>query len=61
MRLYQLTVSKDNVWNVINQFGDIGQAQFLDLNKEEPPFNLPFTKQIKDCETAERKLKFLRD
>ena len=61
MRLYQLTVSKDNVWNVINQFGDIGLAQFIDLNKDEPVFHLPYTKQIKDCEIAERKLQFLKD
>lgn len=59
MRLYQLTVNKDNVWNVMNKFGDIGVAQFLDLNREESPFNLPYTNQVKACEESERKLDFV--
>lgn len=61
MRLYQLTTSKDAVWNVMNRFGDIGVAQFIDLNREESPFNLPYTKQVKSCEESERKLQFLLD
>jgi len=56
MRLYQLTVNKDDAWNVMNDFGDFGQAQFLDLNKEESPYNLPYTQQIKQCEDSERRL-----
>jgi hypothetical protein len=61
MRLYQLTVAKDEAWNVMNDFGDIGQAQFLDLNKEEPPYSLPYTSIVKSCEDSERKLQYLLD
>ena len=35
MRLYSLTVPKDDAWNVMNEFGDIGLTQFIDLNKNE--------------------------
>ena len=28
---------------LVNEFGEIGYAQFLDLNKEESPYNLPYT------------------
>jgi hypothetical protein len=28
---------------VMNEFGDIGKAHFIDLNKEESPYNLPYT------------------
>lgn len=61
MRLYQLTANKDNVWNIMNRFGDIGLAQFLDLNRGEVPFNLPYTNQVKSCEESERKLQYLVD
>jgi hypothetical protein len=47
MRLYQLTVPKDDAWNVMNEFGDVGLAHFIDLNKEESPYTLPYTTQIK--------------
>jgi hypothetical protein len=59
MRLYQLNVPKDDAWNVMNEFGDIGKAHFIDLNKEDSPYNLPYTSQIKSCEATERKLDFL--
>lgn len=45
----------------MNSIGDVGHSQFLDLNKDEAPHNLPFTKQIKQCEEAERKLAYLQD
>ena len=61
MRLYQLTVPKDDAWNIMNDFGDIGLAQFIDLNREEVPYNLPYTTVIKSCEEAERKLNSLLD
>lgn len=61
MKLYSLQIPKDDAWNVMNELGEIGFAQFLDLNKEEGPHTLPFTKQIKACEEAERKLEFLHD
>lgn len=59
MKLYQLTIPKDDHWNVMNQFGEIGYAQFLDVNRDEPPHNLPYTKQVKEIEDSERKLAFL--
>ena len=52
---------KDDAWNVLNEFGDIGQTQFIDLNKEESPYNLPYTTQVKQCEETERKLSYLMD
>lgn len=61
MRLYQLTVPKDDAWNVMNEFGDVGLAHFIDLNKDESPFTLPYTTQIKQCEESERKLNYLLD
>lgn len=59
MNLYQLAVPKDDAQSVMNEFGDIGLAHFIDLNTEESPYNLPYTAQIKACENTERLLAYL--
>lgn len=60
MKLYSLQVPKDDAWSVMNTIGEIGFSQFIDLNRDEPPHTLPFTKQVKQCEEAERKLAYLQ-
>lgn len=59
MKLYQLTVPKDDVWNIANVLGASSCAHFIDLNKNEQPFDLPYTLRIKMCDDAERRLVFL--
>ena len=61
MKLYQLTVPKDEAQAVMNTFGEIGMSHFIDLNVEESPFSLPYTMQIKSTEDTERKLQYLLD
>jgi hypothetical protein len=39
--------------------GEIGYSQFLDLNKEEAVHTLPYFRQVKQCEEAERRLNYL--
>mmetsp|Transcript_19651 Transcript_19651/g.14365 ORF Transcript_19651/g.14365 Transcript_19651/m.14365 type:complete len:86 (-) Transcript_19651:1368-1625(-) len=56
MTLYQITVPKDDIWEIMNAIGNLNLAHFVDLNKGEQPFNLPYTGQIKRCEEAERRL-----
>mmetsp|Transcript_35448 Transcript_35448/g.47910 ORF Transcript_35448/g.47910 Transcript_35448/m.47910 type:complete len:118 (-) Transcript_35448:1331-1684(-) len=59
MQLFQLTVPKDDAWSVANILGSMSAAHFIDLNKNEQPFDLPYTSRIKMCDDAERKLNFL--
>ena len=59
MRLYTLQIPKDDAWNVMNQMGEVGFSQFIDLNKDEPVHTLPYHRQVKACEDAERKLAYL--
>ena len=40
----------------MNELGKMSQLHFIDLNKEVPPYHLPFTNDIKRMEDAERKL-----
>jgi hypothetical protein len=56
MTLYQITMPKDDSWDVMNQLGGLHMAHFLNLNHEEQPFNLPYAGQIKRCEETERRL-----
>jgi hypothetical protein len=42
MTLYQLTVPKDDSWDIMNQLGTLDVAHFINLNKGEQPFNLPY-------------------
>lgn len=59
MALYQLTIPKDDIWRVIESLGNINLAHFLDLNKGEQPFNLPYANQIRRCDETERRIMFL--
>lgn len=61
MKLYQLTVPKDDANKVLNRFGSLGKVQFLDLNAETSPLVLPFTNMIRALEESERKLIYLID
>jgi hypothetical protein len=56
MQLYQITIPKDDSWDVMNQLGNLNAVHFIDLNKGEQPFSLPYTNQIKRCEETERKI-----
>lgn len=61
MKLYKLTVPKDDAQSVMNDFGSLGQSHFIDLNTEESPYNLPYTSHIKQCEESERMISYLME
>jgi len=42
MVLYQLTIPKDDSWEVVNELGTLGGLHFVNLNGDEQVFNLPF-------------------
>lgn len=56
MYLYKFLISKDNVWEIIHNLGKIEGAHFIDMNRQETSFKLPYTDMIKRCEEAERRL-----
>ena len=35
MEMYQITMSKDDAWEIMNELGNIGSIHFMDLNKTE--------------------------
>jgi hypothetical protein len=59
MELYRITVPKDNAYRIIERMGEIGQFHFIDLNKHDQAFSLPYATRIKVAEDCERRLTFL--
>jgi V-type H+-transporting ATPase subunit a len=56
MELYQMTMSKDDAWFVMNAIGLQGQVHFIDLNKGEQAFHLPYTNQLRRCDESLRRI-----
>jgi hypothetical protein len=58
--LYQITFTKDSSRPFIVELGTKARClQFIDLNREEQVFKLPYAKQLTTCDDALRQLKFL--
>lgn len=59
MELYRVTIPKDDAWSVVEALGNTDSAHFIDLNKNEQPFNLPYATRIKLAEETERRIHYL--
>ena len=59
MELYRVTIPKDDAWKVVEALGNTEATHFIDLNKNEQPFNLPYAQRIKLCDETERKILYL--
>ena len=59
MELYRLTIPKDDAWRVIESLGYKNVAHFIDLNKSEQLFSLPYAFRLKMCDETERRINFL--
>jgi vacuolar-type H+-ATPase subunit I/STV1 len=42
MELYRVIIPKDDAWKVVEALGNTDAAHFVDLNKNEQPFMLPY-------------------
>lgn len=56
MEMYQVTMPKDDAWYIMNEFGNLGSVHFIDLNKGEQTFTLPYANQIKRCDEGLRRI-----
>jgi vacuolar-type H+-ATPase subunit I/STV1 len=56
MQLYEITIPKDDAWEVMNALGKEEVVHFIDLNKGEQVFNLPYQAQISRCEETQRRI-----
>jgi len=56
MELYQVTMSKDDAWFIMNALVLSGQLHFIDLNKGEQAFHLAYTSQLRRCDESLRRI-----
>ena len=54
-----MTIPKDDSWRVIESLGNLDLAHFIDLNKNEQPFGLPYATRVKLCDETERRIQYL--
>ena len=59
MELYRITVPKDDAYRIIERMGEIAKFHFIDLNKREQAFLLPYASRIKATVDSERRLAYL--
>ena len=59
MTLCQLFLQVESAYQAIAELGDLGLAQFLDLNPELNSFQRKFIGEVKRCADLERKLMFM--
>jgi hypothetical protein len=57
MRLFQMSMTKDSAWSIVTELGQSNCVHFIDLNKNEQPFNLIYAKQLRSCEEALKNIK----
>ncbi len=56
MHLYKFLLTKDSAYATVRAFGLTASAHFLNMNKNEQTFKLPYTETIKRCEETDRKI-----
>lgn len=61
MSLYEISIPKDNAWEIMNSLGRLDAMHFLDLNMTEQPFNLTFANLVKRCDDTLRRISFIKD
>ncbi|KAM0792422.1 hypothetical protein ACM66B_005099 [Microbotryomycetes sp. NB124-2] len=59
MSLVQLYVPIDQAHAVVEELGELERIQFKDLNPDVTPFQRTYVAQIRRCDEAERRLRFL--
>lgn len=61
MSLYEISIPKDNAWEIMNILGKLDALHFIDLNFNEQPFNLTFANWVKRCDDTLRRISFIKD
>ena len=59
MALFEISIPKDNAWEIMDKMGMIKSMHFIDLNKNEQVFTLRFAPLVKRCEDAEKRIAFI--
>ena len=50
MDLYLIEIMNDSVWGVLNEIGELGDLEFIDLNKDKQIFQIRGYDDVKMCD-----------
>lgn len=56
MELYEVSISKDGAWEIMDTFGTLEALHFVDMNKNQQVFTLTYANRIKRIEEAHKSL-----
>jgi len=61
MSLYEISIPKDNAWEIMNALGKLDALHFIDLNSSEQPFTLTFANWVKRCDDTLRRISTIKE
>ena len=56
MTLFEISIPKENAWDIMNEIGNLNSVHLINLNKKEQVFSLLYAPFIKRCEETEKKI-----
>ncbi|CAD6196647.1 unnamed protein product [Caenorhabditis auriculariae] len=61
MSLCQIFLQTDSAYQCVAELGELGLAQFLDLNEEMNSYQRKFVNEVRRCDEMDRKLRYIED
>uniref|UniRef100_A0A1I7SYE9 V-type proton ATPase subunit a n=1 Tax=Caenorhabditis tropicalis TaxID=1561998 RepID=A0A1I7SYE9_9PELO len=61
MKLCQIFFQSESAYQCVAELGELGMAQFIDLNEEQNSYQRKFVNEVRRCEEMERKLNFVEE
>ncbi|EGT44927.1 hypothetical protein CAEBREN_32785 [Caenorhabditis brenneri] len=59
MKLCQIFFQSESAYQCIAELGELGMAQFIDLNEEQNSYQRKFVNEVRRCEEMDRKITFV--
>ncbi|CAI5441629.1 unnamed protein product [Caenorhabditis angaria] len=61
MKLCQIFFQSESAYQCVAELGELGMAQFIDLNEELNSYQRKYVNEVKRCEEMDRKLRFIEE
>lgn len=56
MKLCQIFFQSESAYQCVAELGELGMAQFIDLNEEQNAYTRKFVNEVRRCDEMERKI-----
>uniref|UniRef100_A0A8R1HVP5 V-type proton ATPase subunit a n=1 Tax=Caenorhabditis japonica TaxID=281687 RepID=A0A8R1HVP5_CAEJA len=61
MKLCQIFFQSESAYQCVAELGELGLAQFIDLNEEQNSYQRKFVNEVRRCDEMERKITYVED